>query len=433
MKQLYLASLGCTKNLIDSEVMLGKLKEYNITQDIEDADVLIVNTCGFIESAKQESIETIFELHELRKQDSILVVSGCLSQRYKDALQKELADEVDIFTGVGDYDQIDALVANKQSRFSDKVYLAQGIEDRVLTGANYHAYIKLSEGCNQQCSFCSIPGFKGKLQSRTLESVVAEVKKLASSGVYDFSFVSQDSSSYGRDLGDSELLIKLIHEVEEIAGVQSARILYLYPSTTTKSMVDAIASSTIFQTYFDIPVQHIDDKMLKKMKRGLGAAKTKELLHYMASKEGAFLRTGLIVGHPGETQESFESLYEFVQEFGFDRVSIFEYSDEEDTPAYAMDDKLSSNQIREFSKRLEDVAKVDLQTYVGKCFSAVIEGYSQEHELLLKARPLQWAYEIDGEILINDTGDRDITFEQIYDIEVTEVVGEHILAKVLWT
>ena len=431
MQYLYLVSLGCTKNLIDSEVMLGKLSSYKVTDDASIADLIIINTCGFIESAKQESIETILQLHQQRKSGSTLAISGCLSERYQQQLQQELSDVVDLFTGVGDYDKIDQLVQNKKSQFSSKVYLADGIEDRVITGSNYHAYIKLSEGCNQQCSFCAIPKFKGKLHSRSVASVVKEVKALVQKGVYDFSFVSQDSSSYGRDLGKKDLLLHLIEEVEKIEGVHSARILYLYPSTTTKQMVDAIAQSKVFQTYYDIPIQHIDDMMLKTMKRGASEKATKELLKYMKQQKDAFIRTGVIVGHPYETDSSFEKLYQFIKEFGFNRVSVFEYSDEEDTPAYKMGHKVLAKKIREYADRLATITEPDFSQLVAKRFEAVIEGYSQEHDLLLKARPLAWAYEIDGEVLINDTDDQKIEFEKPYTIEVTEVVGNQPIAKVL--
>ena len=197
-KSLHLVSLGCTKNLVDSEIMLGKLKDYTMTNDASTADVIIVNTCGFIDSAKQESLNTILNLHDERKKESVLVMAGCLSERYQGELQKELP-EIDVFTGVGDYDKIDLLVNEKRSAFSNEVFLASDTNERVITGSSYHAYIKLSEGCNQTCSFCAIPSFKGKLHSRTLESLVKEVKSLVTRGYVDFSFVSQDSSSFLRD------------------------------------------------------------------------------------------------------------------------------------------------------------------------------------------------------------------------------------------
>ncbi|NCB53718.1 MAG: 30S ribosomal protein S12 methylthiotransferase RimO, partial [Epsilonproteobacteria bacterium] len=218
MKKLHLVSLGCNKNLVDSEVMLGKLKQYELCDDPAKADVLIVNTCGFIGPAKQESLNTIFSLHEARKKNSLLVMAGCLSERYKEELTHELK-EVDLFTGVGDYDKIDEIIALRQNRFSPSTYLLNE-EERVITGSNAHAYVKLSEGCNQTCSFCAIPNFKGKLFSRTLESIEKEVRFLVAKGFFDFSFISQDSSSFLRDRGEKEGLMRLIETIEAIEGVK---------------------------------------------------------------------------------------------------------------------------------------------------------------------------------------------------------------------
>ncbi|MBL6973296.1 MAG: radical SAM protein, partial [Sulfurimonas sp.] len=236
--KLHIVSLGCTKNLVDTEVMMGKLQNFELTDEADDADVIIVNTCGFIDAAKEESINTVLGLHEDRKEDSLLVMAGCLSERYKDDMMEQMP-EVDIFTGVGDYDHIDELLAEKKSRFSENVYLIDGAE-RVVTGSSYHAYIKLSEGCNQTCSFCAIPSFKGKLNSRNLDSIAAEVEGLVKKGYYDFSFVSQDSSSYLRDQNVKDGLSLLIQRIELIEGVKSARILYLYPSTTTLALLKNI-------------------------------------------------------------------------------------------------------------------------------------------------------------------------------------------------
>ena len=206
--KLHIVSLGCTKNLVDTEVMMGRLQNFELTDKQEEADVIIVNTCGFIDAAKEESINTVLNLHTGRKEDSVLVMAGCLSERYKEELAKEMP-EVDIFTGVGDYDKIDELLQEKKSRFSDEVFLIDGAE-RVVTGSTYHAYIKLSEGCNQACSFCAIPSFKGKLQSRSLDSIAKEVESLAAKGYWDFSFVSQDSSSFMRDQNVKDGLSLLI-------------------------------------------------------------------------------------------------------------------------------------------------------------------------------------------------------------------------------
>jgi len=429
-KKLHLVSLGCTKNLVDSEVMLGRLKEYEITDDNADADVIIVNTCGFIDAAKEESINTVLNLHNTRKKDSILVMSGCLSERYKEELQADMP-EIDIFTGVGDYEKIDELIASKQSTFSPEVYLATETSGRVITGSNYHAYIKIAEGCNQSCSFCAIPSFKGKLHSRSLSSIVKEVKMLVDDGYYDFSFISQDSSSYGRDMELSNGLIALIKEIESIAGVKSARILYLYPSTTTFELIDAISESKVFQTYYDMPIQHIADSVLKTMKRGFGEEKTIKLLEYMKSKPNAFLRTSLIAGHPGESDENFKRLYSFMKSFQFDRFNTFHYSNEETTSAYTLE-QISQKIVQERATVLGALAEENtlssLKNMLDKTVVLVLDGESDEHEYLLSARPLHWAVDIDGEILINDTSDLPISYGKIYEAKITELAGTQLLA-----
>lgn len=429
-KKLHLVSLGCTKNLVDSEVMLGRLKEYEISDDPTTADVIIVNTCGFIDAAKEESINTVLSLHDERKEDSILVMSGCLTERYREEMQTNMP-EIDIFTGVGDYEKIDQLIANKQSTFSPEVYLATENSGRVITGSNYHAYIKIAEGCNQVCSFCAIPSFKGKLHSRSLSSIVKEVNMLVKDGYYDFSFISQDSSSYGRDMKMSDGLIELIKGVEAVEGIRSARILYLYPSTTTFELIDAIADSNVFQTYYDMPIQHIDNAVLKTMKRGFGEKKTIELLEYMKSKPNAFLRTSLIAGHPGEDEMSFEKLVSFMKDFKFDRFNTFHYSNEETTSAYTLD-QISQEIIDERADILGSIAEANtltsLQSMIGQSFTVAIDGESDEHEYLLTARPLNWAVDIDGEILINDTSDLKIEYAKLYEAKVTGLAGSQLLA-----
>jgi len=432
-KKLHLVSLGCTKNLVDSEVMLGRLKEYEITDDNTQADVIIVNTCGFIDAAKEESINTVLNLHDERKENSILVMSGCLTERYREELQADMP-EIDIFTGVGDYEKIDELIASKQSTFSPEVYLATETSGRVITGSNYHAYIKIAEGCNQACSFCAIPSFKGKLHSRSLSSIIKEVENLVAQGYYDFSFISQDSSSYGRDMKLSDGLINLIKGVEAIEGVKSARILYLYPSTTTFALIDAIADSEVFQTYYDMPIQHIEDSVLKTMKRGFGEKKTIELLEYMKSKPNAFLRTSLIAGHPGESDENFQRLCDFMETFEFDRFNTFHYSNEETTSAYSLE-QIDEETIDKRAQILGEIAEnnthASLEKMVGQTLIVVIDGESDEHEYLLSARPLIWAVDIDGEILINDTSDLPVEYGKRYEAKITELVGDQLLATLI--
>jgi ribosomal protein S12 methylthiotransferase RimO len=432
-KKLHIVSLGCTKNLVDTEVMLGRLKDFEMTDASDEADVIIVNTCGFIDAAKQESLNTVLNLDAGRKKDSVLVMAGCLSERYKEELSKELK-EVDIFTGVGDYDKIDELLAAKQSRFTPEVYLIDG-EQRVVTGSTYHAYIKLSEGCNQQCSFCAIPSFKGKLHSRDLESIAREVETLVAKGYYDFSFVSQDSSSYLRDQNISDGLIHLIKRIELIDGVKSARILYLYPSTTTLKLIKTIGDSRVFHNYFDMPIQHINDDMLRIMKRGFGKAKTLELLNAMKALPNAFIRTSFIVGHPKESDEMFEEMAEFAASFGFDRLNVFSYSDEEGTTAHEMSDKIPTKIINARAKKLGKIASTIEETSLAKLVGTevllVIDGESEEHEFLLSARALGWAPDVDGEIYINDHEmDEDLQYGVMYRARITEVAGKNLLATV---
>lgn len=506
MAKLHLVSLGCNKNLVDSEIMLGRLQNYELTDEPASADVMIVNTCGFIASAKQESIRTILKLSEQKKSGALLVVTGCLMQRYKDELMRELP-EVDIFSGVGDYDKIDEMILKKQNLFSPQTYLQSPAltSSRVITGSNYHAYVKISEGCNQKCSFCAIPSFKGRLKSRSIDDIEAEVRDLVARGFYDFSFIAQDSSSYGRDLrrgkkdgsnfkgsrdklnsaffrdgqnsdgsydvqnsdglcgsaGDEisaydktacgknvrkkDLddknndalgtdLVALIKRIEKIKGVKVARVLYLYPTSTDERLIRTIVSSPVFANYFDMPIQHINDKMLSLMKRGAGAARIKELLSLMCAAPNSFLRTGIIVGHPGEGEAEFDELCNFLQEFKFDRISAFAYSKEEDTASFAM----PQIPARTISRRLNKIEKItreaidnSMRALVGKKMPLIIEGASSEGEFFYGAKPLAWDKDIDGEILINESYVQNLKAGGLYECEITEFAGDRLLARVL--
>jgi ribosomal protein S12 methylthiotransferase len=429
LKKLYLASLGCVKNLIDSEVMLGRLKDYKLTNNPNEADVIIVNTCGFIEAAKEESIETILSLAQVKKENALLVVTGCLSERYKDILPKEIP-EVDIWSGVGDFNKIDELIKKKKSQFSPHVFLIHN-EERVITGSSYHAYIKLSEGCNQKCAFCAIPNFKGKLQSRPIEEIIDEIKRLKEKGYKDFSLASQDSSSYLRDFGIRDGLIKLIDEIDKIDGI-TVRILYLYPATTTKKLINRIFASPVVQNYFDMPIQHISPKMLKIMRRPGSVEKLKSLLNEMR-KKFSFVRTSVIVGHPGESDEDFEELKKFLKEYQFDRVNVFAYSDEEDTAAYKRKDKISPEIIE---KRLEEIEKIvkettinSLKKYVGKTCKCYFDGLTED-ELFYTVRPKLWTPEVDGDILINESEIENLEVGNLYDVEIKELAGEELIGQI---
>ncbi|RDU74564.1 30S ribosomal protein S12 methylthiotransferase RimO [Helicobacter anseris] len=434
-KTLHLISLGCTKNLVDSEVMLGKLASYEIIQDYTQADVIIINTCGFIQSAKEESIATILQVAQSRKEGALIVASGCLTQRYQDEL-KELIPEIDIITGVGDYDKIDKMIEQRKGILSQSVFLANETKQRVITGSNIHAYIKISEGCNQACSFCSIPSFKGKLQSRSIESILEEIKDLCKRGYKDFTFIAQDSSSFLRDRGQSDGLIELIRAVDMQGLARSARILYLYPSTTTLELIETIKNSKIFQNYFDMPIQHISQSMLKRMKRGVDKQKHIELLQAMRGIQDAFVRSTIIIGHPQESQEEFLELCDFVQDFVFDRINIFAFSSEEGTLADTMDGKiptkLINQRINQINKIIKKQQKQLLQDMVGKKYSVILEGKSEISEFFYNARLISWAPEVDGSILVNDSMLDDLVLASgYYEVEITEVKDGLIFAKVL--
>lgn len=434
-KTLHLISLGCTKNLVDSEVMLGKLASYEIIQDYTQADVIIINTCGFIQSAKEESIATILQVAQNRKEGALIVASGCLTQRYQDEL-KELIPEIDIITGVGDYDKIDMMIEQRKGILSQSVFLTNETKQRVITGSNIHAYIKISEGCNQACSFCSIPSFKGKLQSRSIESILEEIKDLCNRGYKDFTFIAQDSSSFLRDRGQSDGLIELIRAVDMQGLARSARILYLYPSTTTLELIETIKNSKIFQNYFDMPIQHISQSMLKRMKRGVDKQKHIELLQAMRGIQDAFVRSTIIIGHPQESQEEFLELCDFVQDFVFDRINIFAFSSEEGTLADTMDGKiptkLINQRINQINKIIKKQQKQLLQDMVGKKYSVILEGKSEISEFFYNARLISWAPEVDGSILVNDSALDDLILASgYYEVEITEVKDGLIFAKVL--
>ena len=434
MKKLYLASLGCVKNLVDSEVMLGKLKDYEITLNPKEADVLIVNTCGFINSAKEESINTILELAHIKKEDALLGVTGCLSERYKDALINELP-EVNIWSGVGDFDRIDELIKEAKNKkvikFSPKVFLINE-EQRIITGSSYHAFIKLSEGCNQKCAFCAIPNFKGKLNSRPVDEIIKEIKYLKSSGYKDFSLASQDSSSYLRDKGIRDGLERLIDEIDKIEGI-NVRILYLYPATTTKKLIKKIFNSKNVQNYFDMPIQHISENVLKIMKRPSSIKKLKELL-YLMKEEFSFVRTSVIAGHPGESEEDFKELCGFLKDYKFDRVNVFAYSDEEDTSAYKRKDKLPQNLIEKRAEILGEIVQEttiqSLKKYVGKEFECFFDGLTEDG-LFYTVRPKLWEMEIDGDILINESEKENLKIGEIVKVKVNELAGEELVGKII--
>lgn len=462
---LHLISLGCTKNLVDSEVMLGRLSACEVSDDIAQADVIIINTCGFIHAAKQESIQTILEAANARKNGALLVVSGCLSERYAKELEQEIP-EIDLIIGVRDYAKIDALLEQKgfalprfyapspkapnqalESKIlssSDKVFLADETHKRVIANSRLHAYIKLAEGCNQRCSFCAIPSFKGKLQSRPIASILREIESLAKQGFVDFSFIAQDSSSYLRDQGQTDGLIQLIKALDSQNLAKNARIHYLYPTTTSPKLIEAMIDSPIVQNYFDMPIQHIADPMLKRMRRNHTAEQVLELLTLMKSAPNAFLRSTFIIGHPGESESEFEQLREFLAQGVFDRVNLFAFSSEEGTLAHTMSGavpaKIANARLTILQKLLAKQAKERAKALQGARVQAFIESKSAISEYFYSARDRRWGLEIDGEILVNEIAlesgehkneDSGVLAPGLYEVQITQTKDTMLLGSVV--
>jgi ribosomal protein S12 methylthiotransferase len=361
-------SLGCPKNLLDTEVMLGTLASsgYALAEKLDDADVAVVNTCAFIESAREESVKAILAVADLRESGRLraLVVTGCLPQRYGAELAKELP-EVDAFLGTGSFPEIarvldEALAGRGRGVYVEagRTHLYDDTSPRLLTGPGHSAYVKIAEGCDRVCSFCAIPGIRGRFQSRRLESLVAEANALAKAGVRELNLVAQDSTSWGKDLPavpgvGRQRLHDLVRALDAVDGLDWIRLLYVYPSAVSDELIDALAGAKRVLPYVDVPLQHASDGMLERMQRGSTAERQRRLVAKLRERiPGVTLRTTFIVGFPGETEADFTQLLDFVAESRFDRVGIFRYSDEEGTAAVALDGKVPRALARERYRRL---------------------------------------------------------------------------------
>lgn len=435
-----MVSLGCPKNLVDAEVMLGVLSktEYEITTDEKEADVIIVNTCSFIKEAKQESIDAILDLAE-RKHDGrchTLIVSGCLPQRYQEELANELP-EVDIFIGTGDYPRIAEILAEKQGTDSQLRYIGDPdyIYDENLPRLNsspaWFSYLKIGEGCSNCCSYCIIPKLRGAYRSRPLEALVAEAGQLAARGVKELNIISQDITRYGSDLGDGTTLETLIKRLVAIEGLQWIRLLYAYPDGITDDLIQLIRDEPKICNYLDIPIQHISDPVLKRMKRRSNGQQIRDLIAKLRSEiPDIALRTSLIVGFPGETMDDFVELMQFVEQTRFDRLGVFCYSKEEGTPAATMPEQVSERIKRErYRKLMRAQARLSFRRnrgLIGRTEQVIVEGFSEETELLLKGRSSRQAPDIDGQVYITagTANVGDIVTLRITDSSDYDLIGE---------
>jgi ribosomal protein S12 methylthiotransferase len=419
MTKIGFISLGCPKNLVDSEVMMGQLKQngYEITADAADADTVVVNTCGFIESAKQESIETILEAARLKTAGKAtrLIVAGCLVERYRDELKSEMP-EVDAFIGTSQINDILTVCDPGTNTRSLPVvalgnqsatYLYDESTPRVLATPSHYAFIKIAEGCDRPCAFCFIPQMRGHFRSRRFGSIVAEAHQLAEEGVKELILVAQDSSRYGEDLGKHDALSQLMRELSHTEGIEWVRVMYTYPTHISDAFLDVMAEETKAVKYLDIPLQHASQNVLKLMKRGGNRASLERLIERVRRRvPGIAVRTTFITGFPGETEADFQELLAFIKQVEFDRVGVFTYSDEEGTPAYDLPNKVEPKIAKKRRDRLmKEQAKISLrrnQGKIGEVFQVLFEGQSAESDLLWQGRLETQAPDIDGCVLISD-------------------------------
>ena len=438
-------SLGCPKNLVDSEVMLGTLARqgYSITPNKEEADVLVVNTCGFIDTAKQESIDTILEMADMKNNGNCkkLVVAGCLAERYRDDIRKEIP-EIDFIFGPDELGRILEAVQLDGGPVPDvsidALYTSKEVPTipRVLTTPSYMAYLKISEGCDHVCTFCAIPGFRGKFRSRTVNDLVAEARRLAEQGVREIILVSQDTMAYGKDLGLADGVTTLLRELSRVDGLKWVRFLYCYPTTVTESLVRLVAEEERLCKYFDIPYQHASRNVLERMKRGGNRdLYERQIENIRKWNPLAGLRTSFITGFPGETEEDFTEVLTFMNNVGFDNVGVFLYSDEEGTGAFDLDNKISrrtaTRRRNQVMKAQAGISKRRLRAMVGRRVEVLLEGASDESELLLKARMETQAPDIDGHVLINDAGERDVRPGEFHQVEITESMEYDLIGRVV--
>jgi len=466
-------SLGCPKNLVDSEVMMGMLTQAGaeLSPRAEDADVIVVNTCSFIASAQQESVNTILEMARFKSDGRArkLVVAGCLVERFRDDIRRNIP-EVDAVVGTGELEKILAAAGvapaptksspfniltsrpegnarEAQGRFSRDSwdgaiadlpnYLYDEATPRVLATPKYTAYIKIAEGCDHPCTFCIIPQLRGKFRSRRFESVIAEAERLAHSGVREITLIGQDTTCYGEDFGLKDGLALLLEKLAGLEDLRWIRFLYAYPNKITGRLLETIAAHEKICAYVDVPLQHASATVLKRMKRGGGADVFLRSIEKMRRTiPGVTLRTSFIVGFPGETENEFEELCEFVRQAEFDWMGAFGYSDQEGAQAFALDEKLPSREIERRRKHLMQIqrriSKKRKKTLVGQELDLLLEGVSEESDLLLEGRTPMHAPEIDGKVFINDVpeGLHPLPGE-FYRCQITEAHDYDLVAKII--
>ncbi|WP_294128857.1 30S ribosomal protein S12 methylthiotransferase RimO [uncultured Clostridium sp.] len=433
-----MVSLGCDKNRVDSELILGSInKHYEITNDAKKADIIIVNTCGFIESAKQESIDTILEMAEYKNKYKckMLIATGCLTQRYGDELL-DLIPEIDILMGVNDYMKLHRLILDfikDHKRISSATYSDEGVNEgiRLLTTKQHTAYVRIAEGCNNFCTYCIIPKIRGKFRSRLEKNILDEVNMLVNNGVKEIILIAQDLTDYGVDIYGKRMLHDLISKISKIEGVEWIRLLYCYPEEITDELIEEIATNEKVVKYLDLPIQHISSDVLKKMGRRTNKEAIISKIDTLRSKvPGIALRTSLIVGFPGETEENFEELENFLKDYKLENVGVFAYSQEEDTPAAKMDCQIDEEVKIQRQKKLmaiqRDVVKAQNKLKIGNIYDTIIDGNNGEYYI---GRSYEMAPEIDGLIYIKK--EKSLNLGDIVKVKINDVMEYDLMGEVL--
>ena len=433
-----MVSLGCDKNRVDSELILGSInKFYEITNNPKDAEIIIINTCGFIESAKQESIDTILEMAEYKKTHKckMIIATGCLTQRYGDELL-ELIPEIDILMGVNDYMKLHKLIVDfikTEQRVSSTTYKDEGVNEgeRILTTNSHTAYLRIAEGCNNFCTYCIIPKIRGKFRSRSKESILAEANSLVNQGVKEIILIAQDLTNYGEDLYGKNQLHVLVNELSEIEGLEWIRLLYCYPEEITNELIEVIANNPKVMKYLDLPIQHISNNILKMMARKTNKETIIDKIDLLREKvPGITLRTSLIVGFPGETEEDFNELCSFLKDYKLDNVGVFTYSQEEGTAAAKLPNQIDEDVKIKRKETLMNIQRGivrDLNKLkIGNIYDTIIDGSTGEYYI---GRNYEMAPEIDG--LIYVTKKKTLKKGDIINVKITNVM-EYDLVGDVW-
>ena len=414
--KLGLISLGCSKNLVDSEHLIGLMvarKGFEITNNLDEAEVVLINTCGFIGDAKEESIQAILEVAEKKKMGNLkkIIVAGCLAQRYADELIAEIP-EIDAVVGTGEIHKIEEIVDtiledSKIVKCDSFEFLADAGTERILTTNPHTAYLKIAEGCNRRCTYCIIPQLRGELRSRRIEDIVEEAKTLAANGVREINLLAQETTEYGIDLYKKKALPDLLKELVKVEGIEWIRCYYMFPNSLTDELIQVIKKEPKICKYFDVQIQHISGNILQNMARAKSGDHIKSILNKIRTEiPDATIRTTVIVGFPGETEGDFEELKEFIKEFKFDYVGVFKYSREEGTVAYDLEnqvpEEIKEKRWAELINLQAEIAEVKNRAMIGRIVEVMIDGISSESEFMLEGRTRGQALDIDGKVLTND-------------------------------